>query len=30
MPLVQERGGPRPFDVATRGLIETDPVGWLS
>jgi predicted transposase YdaD len=27
---VQERGGPRPFDVATRGLIETDPVGWLS
>lgn len=27
---MQERGGPRPFDVATRGLIETDPVGWLT
>src|SRR5262245_26461473 len=26
---MQVRGGPRPFDVATRGLIETDPVGWL-
>jgi hypothetical protein len=26
---VQERGGPRPFDVATRGLIEADPAGWL-
>ena len=26
---MQERGGPRPFDVATRGLIETDPAGWL-
>jgi predicted transposase YdaD len=27
---VQERGGPRPFDVATRGLIEADPAGWLA
>jgi hypothetical protein len=27
---VQTRGGPRPFDVATRGLIETDPAGWLT
>jgi predicted transposase YdaD len=26
---VQERHGPRPFDVATRGLIEVDPAGWL-
>lgn len=26
---MQERGGPRPFDVATRRLIETDPEGWL-
>jgi len=26
---VQERQGPRPFDVSTRGLIETDPAGWL-
>jgi predicted transposase YdaD len=26
---MQERGGPRPFDVATRTLIETDPAGWL-
>jgi predicted transposase YdaD len=29
LPLVQERGGPRPFDVATRRLIEFDPEGWL-
>jgi predicted transposase YdaD len=27
---VQERGGPRPFDVATRGLIEADPASWLA
>jgi predicted transposase YdaD len=27
---VQQSGGPRPFDVATRRLIETDPVGWLT
>jgi predicted transposase YdaD len=27
---VQERGGPRPFDVATRAIIETDPAGWLA
>jgi predicted transposase YdaD len=27
---VQERGGPRPFDVATRRLIESDPAGWLA
>jgi hypothetical protein len=29
LPPVQERGGPRPFDVSTRGLIEADPEGWL-
>jgi predicted transposase YdaD len=28
--LVQEGPGPRPFDVATRHLIETDPEGWLA
>ena len=27
---MQERGGPRPFDIATRRLIETDPAGWLA
>jgi len=27
---VQERGGPRPFDVATRRLIESDPAAWLA
>lgn len=26
---MQERGGPRPFDAATRGLIDRDPEGWL-
>jgi predicted transposase YdaD len=26
---VQERGGPRPFAVATRRLIQSDPEGWL-
>jgi predicted transposase YdaD len=26
---VQEQGGPRPYDAATRGLIERDPEGWL-
>lgn len=26
---MQEHGGPRPFDAATRGLIERDPEGWL-
>lgn len=27
---MQEHGGPRPFDIATRRLIETDPAGWLA
>ena len=27
---MQERGGPRPFDVATRRLIESDPGAWLA
>jgi predicted transposase YdaD len=27
---VQEGPGPRPFDVATRRLIESDPAGWLA
>ena len=27
---MQEGRGPRPFDVATRRLIETDPAGWLA
>lgn len=26
---MQERHGPRPFDVATRALIERDPEAWL-
>jgi predicted transposase YdaD len=27
---VQQGAGPRPFDVTTRRLIESDPVGWLT
>jgi predicted transposase YdaD len=27
---VQQGPGPRPFDVATRRLIEDDPAGWLA
>lgn len=27
---MQEGPGPRPFDVATRRLIEADPAGWLA
>lgn len=27
---MQERGGPRRYDVATRTLIDTDPEGWLT
>src|SRR5262249_9253797 len=27
---MQEGPGPRPYDVATRRLIEDDPAGWLS
>ncbi|MCC7369279.1 MAG: hypothetical protein IT306_12695 [Chloroflexi bacterium] len=28
--LVQSQGGPRPFDVATRFLIDDDPEAWLA
>ncbi|MCC7372503.1 MAG: Rpn family recombination-promoting nuclease/putative transposase [Chloroflexi bacterium] len=27
---MQERGGPRRFDVASRTLIDSDPAGWLT
>ncbi len=27
---MQDGPGPRPFDVSTRRLIESDPAGWLS
>ena len=27
---MQQGAGPRPFDVTTRRLIESDPVGWLA
>src|SRR3954452_20208598 len=26
---MQQGPGPRPFDATTRGLIESDPAGWL-